>query len=563
LKNLITTLKNLDTRLPDSLGLDKLAAFIKANQYLLIFLFIAGLISYGYDFFSFSMRMDSENHAVFYGPQLAWIAQGRWGAYFLNQLLLPDTVMAFIPTLIAVTGCVLGAFFFVLALSEKRGLADYVAAPIAIACPVIYFALYFTTLGYSVGVAFAVSGLGIYLWRQGTRQSTLIATACFTLGIGIYQAVLPLIAALFCLQTVAAIVDTKGTDTKEADTNNTRKKLSTAVLLRSILFFLFMLGIAAGISQAIGMFMLRITDVAYNSEYLSTFLNYQTTSTYFFNTLKKTIDIGWNYYTGSKDYYLFDLHILKILFVLTLAVSLYRLVIAECSVFVRLIGIVLLIAAIAAPLAMLMLNAGSMPPRTLLGVSYVLAGLVFITASTPSNTLRLITAVLALSCFYNFSMINNRYAFSNQMTWLADRELSVQLLDRIHLAINKLPPKTDPFAQFPLEIVGWQEYQETPIFVHREVIGASFYTWGAGDAERVSRLFRTMGVMDYRPATRQEKLSIVEAAQQMPSWPYTGSVDIINGIVVVKLRDYNPNQLIGMCQPPDNTNPVCLKYMQK
>ncbi len=149
------------------------------------------------------------------------------------------------------------------------------------------------------------------------------------------------------------------------------------------------------------------------------------------------------------------------------------------------------------------------------------------------------------------------------MTWLADRELSVQLLSKIHEAINKLPVKTDPFAQFPLEIVGWHEYEETPIFVHREVIGASFYTWGAGDAERISRLFRTMGVMDYRPATRQEKLSIVEAAQQMPSWPYQGSVDIINGIVVVKLREYNPNQLLGMCQPPDDTNPVCLKYMPK
>lgn len=553
MKNIISALKQLDARLPGLLALDKFSVFIKAHTALLIFLSLAGLIAYGYDFFSFSMRMDSENHAVYYGPQLAWISQGRWGAYLLNKLLLPDTVMPFIPTLIAVTGCVLGAFFFVLALSEKRGLADYLAAPIAIACPVIYFALYFTTLGYSVGMAFALSGLGMYLWRQRTVLSSVIAIACFTLGIGVYQAVLPLIAALFCLQTVASIIEAKKSD----------PHLSFAMLSGRILFFLLALGVAAGISQAISMLMLHITHIAYNTEYLSTFLNYQATTSYFFNTLQKTIDIGWNYYTGHKDFYLFDLLLLKILFLLTLAVSLYRIMTAAGSFVVRIIGVLLLLAALAAPLTMLMLNAGSMPPRTLLGVAYVLAGLVFLTASTSSNILRWTTAVLALSCFYNFSIINNRYAFSNQMGWLADRELSVLLLDEIHVAINKLPTKTDPFAQLPLEIVGWHEYQETPIFVHREVIGASFYTWGAGDAGRISRLFRTMGEMDYRPATNQERLSVVEAAQQMPSWPYTGSVDVINGIIVVKLSNYNPNQFLSMCQAPDNNHPACLKYIPK
>jgi hypothetical protein len=555
LKNPITALQKLDRQIPDLVGLQKLATFVKNNRHLLIFLFLAGLIAYGYDFFSFALKIDSENHAFYYGPQLAWIAQGRWGTYLLNALLLPDTVMPFIPTLIAVSGCVLGAFFFVHALSEKRGLADYLAAPIAIACPVIYFALYFTTVGYSVGVAFALSGLGVYLWKQGTGKSTVIATICFTLGIGIYQAVLPLITSLFCLQAVASII--------EADNSNLDKNISLTTLLRRIFFFLLTLGVAAAISQTIGMLMMRITHVAYNAEYLSAFLTYQTTSSYFFSALQKTVNTGWDYYSGSKEFYLFDLQLLKILFVFTLTISLYRIATSKCSVMVRLAGLVLLVAAISAPLIMLMLNNGTMPPRTLLGVAYVLAGLVFLAASASGNVLRIITGVLAICCFYNFSMINNRYAFSNQMTWLADRELSIQLLDKIHVAIKKLPVKTDPFVQFPLEIVGWLEYPETPIFVHREVIGSSFYTWGAGDAERVTRLFRTMGVIDFRPASNPEKLSIVETAQHMPFWPYEGSVDIVNGIVVVKLRDYNPNQLLSMCQPPDNNNPVCLKYLPK
>ena len=160
-------------------------------------------------------------------------------------------------------------------------------------------------------------------------------------------------------------------------------------------------------------------------------------------------------------------------------------------------------------------------------------------------------------------MINNRYSFSNQMTWQADRELSVQLLQRIHTAMNKLPTKTDPYVKLPLEVVGWLEYYESPIFIHREVIGSSFYTWGAGDAERIIRLMATMGVTDFRPATKQEKLSVVEAAQSMPSWPYDGSVDVVNGIIVIKLRNYNPNQLMWMCAAPDQSHPACLKYLPK
>ena len=86
------------------------------------------------------------------------------------------------------------------------------------------------------------------------------------------------------------------------------------------------------------------------------------------------------------------------------------------------------------------------------------------------------------------------------------------------------------------------------------------FKWSAGDVDRVVRLFQTMGVSNYRAATKQEQLSVIEGAKAMPSWPYEGSVDVINGIVVVKLRDYNPNQLMKICSAPDENNPACLKY---
>ena len=70
-----------------------------------------------------------------------------------------------------------------------------------------------------------------------------------------------------------------------------------------------------------------------------------------------------------------------------------------------------------------------------------------------------------------------------------------------------------------------------------------------------------MGVMRYRAATRAERLTVIEQAKTMPSWPYAGSVDVINGIIVIKFREYNPNQLMVICQPPNDVDPVCIKNM--
>jgi hypothetical protein len=546
LSNFAHTIQKFDTQLHKLTGIDKLAAFVRANTYLLIFLFITGVIAYGYDFFSFALKIDSENHAFSHGPHGSWVAQGRWGMYLLSYLLFPDVVMPFIPTLVAVAGLVIGALFFVHSLSAKRSVADYFAAPIALACPIIYFAMYFTTLGYGIGVGFAVCCLGIYLLRNITWLSALFAVLCFALAIGIYQAMLPLIATLFCLQIISAILE--------------EKDLTFMALLRRGFIFLGVITLAGLVHQIISQLFLKGMNIPFDESYMMGFVNFETTPAYLVETFSKTANIAWDYYRGDNKYYLESLSVVRVLFLFTLTVSIFRILTAKSSLIIRLIGVLLLLFAIAAPFAMHMLNSAYMPPRSVLGVSFVFAGLIFFTASLPSKLIRLTVGILAVYTLFSFSVVNNRYAFSSQMVWYADRELSVLMLDRIHAAISKMPQKADPNAQLPLELVGWLEYPQTPIMVQREVIGASFFKWSAGDVDRVVRLFQTMGVSNYRAANKQEKLSVIEGAKLMPSWPYEGSVDVINGIVVVKLRDYNPNQLMRMCAPPDENNPSCLKY---
>jgi hypothetical protein len=546
MSDLRTTMRQLDQDWWRVIGLEKLQQVLNKNRALLIYLLVVGVLAFGVDIFSFSLNIDSENHAYYFGAQGGWVAQGRWGMYVLSLLLLPDVVMPWVPILIAVVGAVIGAAFLVHTLSPVRSAADYIAAPIAIACPVIYFAFYFTTLGYGVGVAFAVTGLGIYCLSRGKWLTAMVAALCFCFGIAVYQAVLPMIAVLFGLYVVSYVIE--------------RPDFTFAHVLKHMALFVVSLLLAYALYTTISKLLLHYMEITFDSGYMSNFMSYQLTTDYFWQTMKKTWPIAVNYYMGGKDYYLYNLLSLRLLFAFALAVTLFRIACAPASGWVRVVAVLLLLAVLIAPMVMHLLNSGYMPPRTVMGVPQVLAGLVFFAMGSRSKIVQSITAVLAIACLYNFCVANNRYAFSNYMVWQADRELSVKIQDRIGAVLPKIAPVSNPHEVYPIELVGWIEYPETSIFTQREVIGASFYKWAAGDVERVERLFRTMGVSRYRAATREERLSVVERAQAMPAWPYEGSVDVINGIIVIKLREYNPNQLMVICQPPLDVTETCKRY---
>ncbi|HQQ62159.1 MAG TPA: glucosyltransferase domain-containing protein [Pseudomonadales bacterium] len=538
------SLRQLDRRFTEMTGLDAIWQGILKNRALIVYLAVVGLLSFTYDLFNFSLNIDSEIHAEGFGPNNGWVMQGRWGMYFLSWLMLPDTVMPFTPMLIAMTGSAVGMFFFLHTLSATRSTADYLAAPIAMACPVLYFAYYFTTLGYGLGIGFAVVNIGMYCLTRWTWAGALAAIVMFTFGIGIYQAVLPLITVIFGFYIIGLLVN--GTNT------------TFVTLCKRSLVFATVLAIAFVCYELIKRWSLHYVNVPYAAQYLSEFNHFQLSSDYMLPTLQKTWLAAWHYYSGGRIYYLYNLWSLKLLFCLSLFFTCVKILQSPAKLYLRLLGLLTVLVVLATPMAMLVMNAGDMPPRTMLGVAYVLAGLVFFAASVNSKIVRTVIGVLAITCFYKFTLVNNRYSLANHMTWQADREFSVMLMQRMGEVWHKLPPK-DIYSKYPMELVGVRELLPTPFIPHRDVIGTSFYYWSAGDLQRVTDLLLTMGITDYKPATQQQRLSVVEQAQAMPSWPDAGSVDVINGIIVVKVGPYNPHQIVSMCQPPEDKNSFCVK----
>lgn len=516
----------LSKNLPDP---DSLFAAWSQYRVLLGYLVVIGILCYATELTYFSLHMDSELHALDYEAADDWIAQGRWGLYVLNALLLPNTIMPVIPMLLAISGLVAGSLLLLLSLSDKRGFADYIAAPIAVTCPILYFALYYTTIGYGIGIGYAVMCAGFYALTRATRTGFTTATLCFAFATGVYQAFLPLTVVLGGFWLTARVIDRCIQSARQAWQHIL---VFAAALLASIIVYVAATQLA-----------LAWTDIDYASGYLSGFINYSLTASYLVSSLQSSLITLLNIYTGNGVFYLHQHLTLPLLFLSTLMIVCHQIWRNADTMALRGITCIVLLVALFAPASLLMMNNGAMPARVLFPAATVLAGLVFISLQTQQNIIRWLVASLAIISIYHFVVTNNRFAFTNRMAWEADREFTTALIQRLDRLQQDLPI-TPSRQRIPIEIVGTRALPDIPVFEAPDLIGSSvFERVPAEITPRLTLVMRAMGNLDYRAARPDEKLAVFDAARQMPLWPLEGAVAVVNGVIVVKLGDYHPEQI--------------------
>lgn len=529
----IERFKRADQWLYAAAGISGMLLFFARNRRLIAYILGVAVVAYGAALFQFFLSIDAEFHSQSFGAKPHWVGQGRWGMYVLSWLLLPDPVMLFVPLLLALLGLVVGTLCILNALSNERGVADYLAAPIAVACPVIYFSLYFNTLGYGIGIGYGLVGLGLLGLSRWSWRGGLVAVLSWMFALGIYQALAPLIATLFGFYVLAQVVAKENT-------------WGFGAWVKKSLVFSFVLVLAFSLYWAVSKLFMHYLKSPF-SDYLSGFVQIKSGWAYWSVAIEKTFQVALEYLAGSQKIYLYDLWSLKLLFYVSLLLCALLVVFAVHRRYaVRILGLLALLAALVASVSLCLMGGGFMPPRTMLAVPWVLAGLVFVVARNSGHVVRVLLSVLVIACVYNFIVANNRYAFSSAMQWKTDRELSVLLMDRLGREWHRLPPKRQG-AQYPVVLVGYRETPHSPIFSRRDMIGASFYTMEMGNAHRIASLFFSMGVWDYRGPKVEEEALVAEYASAMPSWPQAGAVDVKDNILIVKLSDHSPYQINRIC----------------
>ncbi len=68
-----------------------------------------------------------------------------------------------------------------------------------------------------------------------------------------------------------------------------------------------------------------------------------------------------------------------------------------------------------------------------------------------------------------------------------------------------------------------------------EVFGASFFEWDGGNVFRVNYYLRILGAYYLTPIDIAQLPELASKAEEMPVWPATGSVALIDDVAVIKL----------------------------
>lgn len=537
-------LQNADEAFGKAVSPGTLPAYLKEQRFLIGYLLLLAVLSFAYELFNFSLTLDEEVHAQYpsaFGR--GWMGEGRWGMALLHFGLFHNPVFPFVPLF---TGLVFSAaaYFVIIHLwSGQRTRADYFAAPFFISCPVLYYIYSFNTLSYGIGIGFFSAALSVFLFSRAKGIGRLRAVFPLAFAAGIYQAFVLWSAALFLLHLLSKAVNRSG---KRIGWYGAESLYFFIVLLLALALY-FAVNRAAMSYFGIGVsgYLANYVKVDWSPDYLSAV----------FGKVLRSMQL---YYSGGAKVYGMRLSALAPVFLLSFAALVLGLLRSRQGAAVVLFCFAALAAALFVPFGLSFINAGDMPVRTFLAVPLVLSGLVFLAFSVRSAALRFFLAAGVIACSFQFIVLNQRLAFSDYLTWQADREFALRLQIAADSIAGELPEK-GPQEKWPLEIVGSHHWKKTHLFIGNETIGASFFEWDQGNARRAAAFMESMGLADYRLSSLEERRSVMDAAGQMPEWPGKGSVGVINGILVIKLSDYSDKQRYDLCRDKSVSNSVCNK----
>ena len=393
LEQLKTTARNLDENIGLIFNVKKFTALYSQYRSLFLPILIIGLLANIYELTEFSLHLDSEMEGYKNGPHYIWLQNGRWAAFLINGLLLPDPVIPAIPMLISVMGIVIASNILLITLTPTRTTRDYLAAAIFVSLPIHYFAFYYYSLGYVMGIAFVLSAISIYsLEKYSHKKSFFIMLACFTFSIGIYQSMILVIATMFCLYILNKIIE------DDIDI--------TFILQKSLLVFSCAIA-SIFLNKIIGIVWLMFECKQYKQANIDGFNNFELSFTYLKEFVPSSLANLKKYYLGNEHYYLYNLLSLKLLFLLSLTITICKILCAPKNINVKLLGFSFLLFLLIAP-ALMLLMGGSRenPPRTMGSTAIVLFSLVFIASSVKSNLLKTAVTILVVICCTNLININ-------------------------------------------------------------------------------------------------------------------------------------------------------------
>jgi MFS family permease len=487
------------------------------------------VIAYGNEIFNNHLTIDEELFAD--EPMWrAWLAQGRWGMAAVSVLLVPRPVGPVVSTALGVLGFAFALQIFVRTLTDRRTVV-LLAVAFAAVFPTLPFLLSFSTIAYGVGIGAFCAVLAFRILVSGGPPRRFVwAVGLYAFAVAIYE---PFVFAL----PVMALLYVASTGLRQRQ-SGAAAWLPTAQALACTVGAVIVYGVILWLARA-------ATGVA-DSTYVA-----------------GQIDVAGllaDPVTRLRESLRFVVQVLD----------------ADPQVFrghTRYVGPALLASA-AAVLASGARRHGPAQAALLLVVGVaLLSGLVLIESLTrPDSNLRTLvyfpflaagtaalgleallqldrrrwaaTALATLLALATIGLMSdmNRLFLSTELVFERDAALARDLDQRISALVAESGRQPSQ-----LVLVGAWAQIEGPATPKRETMGASFFEWSGGHPTRAAELLYLVAGRKLDGAQPHIAGEAAIKATSLPVWPLTGSVDVQDDVVLVKLSKPTTTQKALWC----------------
>lgn len=494
------------------------SSFFRKNQNFLIYGIIWCIISFGFELFQYTESIDDE---VFQLPTSFrfWAIQGRFTyGYVLGWLFRSLSVPFF--ALFFSQLCMLAAY--ILAFVDKKevlGLLHYIAMPLFLSAPILFYGYAFNILTPIIGFGFLLSIIAVLFFKQKKWWSILIGLLCGVLAIGCYQLFFTVIVLFLLFQLV-----------KILEESSSFKQFVVEALWHGM----FALGCFCCYTGVVK-FILYCNKWQMDS-YITNMVSFTAPTGVLIKNGCKIMKNIWGIYSGSPEVFSERISLLlplTILLVLLLLWTTFKK--SVMSQVWKKITFVSLLAAIAlTPFLFFFLGIARLliSRRTTLAVALVLPFLFVKTWGVVHARVRFVLTILAFVCLLQFLYVNSKFSYICYLREKQDDHITQYILNHL-LPESKKWPHEKIFIYFqgylPIPTIPEQFVSGKPI---DENTAVSIFNDGYNRIHYLlkKKLYSNIEIMPSNmfPLIEDELL-------KMPVYPVKGFAKFVNGIAVVKM----------------------------
>lgn len=457
---------------------------------------ISSVVAYGYALVNFTISIDGEYRDNF----SVTISLGRWLHSLLKLYILPEPYVPYATVAFSVFIFAIASFIISITLFKDLFLAC-ICSVLFFSIPQLAYQIQFINQADTIALSFLFGALSAWLILEGEhKKANIILSVIFMVGsISIYQSMfnfVPLIAMCYVVANKKSV-------------HGALKTLSFVAMLTFIsIVIYFILNKFAQLAFVIDSSSYLKQTVRWGSGNAADVLGYL--SGFTLGLLSFDISYGLHYYT--------------------IAILVSLICAAYLGIKQNLLSALMLPCIAFMPFIIVYLFGANQAPRTFTGMPISFAFILTVALSfinKKSITIAVSFVMICTSSVKASSLFHSDY--------LA-RQYDVRMASSIINTAELLNPQISG-KNYKIYFFGGTNGGEWNKLPKSNVFGSSFFAWDGGNTARIASFISSYGIANVTPAPRSFAKIVASKVSSMKTWPESGSVRLIDGVVVVKVSD--------------------------